>query len=60
MPPQQRPGRRVVLVASFLAMALAVALLVIPNLSLRTVRLLDVVMVGLVLVAFAASRWRRR
>ena len=60
MPQQPRPGRRVVLVASFLAMGLAVGLLVIPNLGLRTVRLMDVVMVGLVLVAFAASRWRRR
>lgn len=60
MPPERRPGRQVALVAAFAAMALALVLLLDPQLSRKAAGPLDILMVACVLVALIASRWRRR
>lgn len=60
MPPQRRPGRQVALIASFVAMGLALVLLLQPGLARSAAGPLDAVMVACVLVALVASRWRRR
>ncbi len=60
MSPKGRPGRPLALAAGFVAMALAVLLLLLPNLPMRWGLTLDGVMIASLAVMFVATRWRGR
>ena len=60
MSPKRRPGRPLALAAGFVAMALALLLLLLPNLPMRWGLTLDGVMIASLVVMFVATRWRGR